>query len=1038
MNIGLLLLQEEESLDSSSHLHGGNPSQSSNNNSLLSSLMTPNHKDLSLLQCRLHNASKSGMIESIRILISEGAKIDYISVLYAVQHGKLNVLKLFLELKFHLNDNILYTNNSNFDQDNWKNLIIFYKNSKNNNQNFINFIENYAKSYGKNESSINNKINENTIEIKKNNSVLIENLLSSAINCGSIEILKLLLSNFLCNPIDLYPSELPPIHLIIKIAEDLRRKNIFSTYPSYLLPTSPSSSSLSASSTSSSSSSSNKNHSELFFAKLLLFYSYPPDLPDLDGITPLIYAIKKNEKGLALLLLLSGSDPSIPSPNGYTPLHFAARNDNFLLAKLLLYFISKRVSMIEDEEEKKIYHNRACNSLSSNGYSPLKIAIEKGSFSLVKLLVIWGCSHPPPLPIPHSSISSIPHPVSITSPSGAATSIASPTSSPSHERKELEEQIKEEEINKNLYSNLLHTYLLSNTIDIKGNQPCFLNIEEFFNFNEKELNLLNENIIKNLFNQHQIFHSSLDYPFLNKDIIQSYTVYDTLLIFLSKFLPLNSIEEENYDGFRPIHIACSRGNLSACCNLIQLKCNLNVLTSDSSQRSPLHLAILNGNLDIIHLLLSSGCDYNLLDVHGRGVLLTAAVRGIPNLLPSIIKFFGYKRIEEINIHNNNYLDSCTENLELNSNCNNNNENNVEKITYHITPVLFSLLLQKDYYGRSILHYSIQLNTEDLKFLLNLVLFSTDFYLDPVEMPYLISAIDSIDTFESPYNSFNNLIQLLFHSDSYGIEPLHASIGALNLSLYYQQHHTSCDVDSEDSAVEFSCSNLNAIKDAMVKIDQKQSQYNKSPLCFLQSSSRSASPTIENNNHEIDNNHSDNNSNNRSRIKEVYDLQNIIHPKFSNYSNFISNSFGFPYNLQNDSIDSNLDNEEFIKNLPIKSSSLSEIQKTLIYSSTPSSPSSLLRTKAKNIIKNDNFPTDDIVEEEEEDDDDNRYSTNIESYLKLYPPYPTQYHSSSSNIFSNRFMTNSNSNTIINSMLSDAGNSSIGQNRSRGNSFREVD
>ncbi|KAI9006391.1 hypothetical protein DFJ74DRAFT_625290 [Hyaloraphidium curvatum] len=63
-----------------------------------------------------------------------------------------------------------------------------------------------------------------------------------------------------------------------------------------------------------------------------------PNMPDADGVTPLVLAACYGHTGAAQELLLHGADPDVPDADGWTPLIWAANNRHASVCRVLLRF----------------------------------------------------------------------------------------------------------------------------------------------------------------------------------------------------------------------------------------------------------------------------------------------------------------------------------------------------------------------------------------------------------------------------------------------------------------------------------------------------------------------------------------------------------------------------------------------------------------------------------------------------------------------------------------------------------------------------
>lgn len=91
-----------------------------------------------------------------------------------------------------------------------------------------------------------------------------------------------------------------------------------------------------------------------------------------------------------------------------------------------------------------------------------------------------------------------------------------------------------------------------------------------------------------------------------------------------------------YNRFRPVHVACSLGNVSLLKTLLSLGANPNSKSSD--HRSPLHVAAANGVEEIVSILLAcKGVDIDSVDIHGLTPLHESIVGGHVHIALSLLQ-----------------------------------------------------------------------------------------------------------------------------------------------------------------------------------------------------------------------------------------------------------------------------------------------------------------------------------------------------------------------------------------------------------------
>lgn len=96
------------------------------------------------------------------------------------------------------------------------------------------------------------------------------------------------------------------------------------------------------------------------------------------------------------------------------------------------------------------------------------------------------------------------------------------------------------------------------------------------------------------------------------------------------------LNEIDYQGYLPIHIACSFDDVAFVQLLLNFGADINVLGKDTGF-SPVHIAVLNGNIDHLKLLIEHHADIHIADAKGCTPMHIAANSGELNALQVLVK-----------------------------------------------------------------------------------------------------------------------------------------------------------------------------------------------------------------------------------------------------------------------------------------------------------------------------------------------------------------------------------------------------------------
>jgi hypothetical protein len=120
---------------------------------------------------------------------------------------------------------------------------------------------------------------------------------------------------------------------------------------------------------------SNTGQNELDVISVLLQYKADPNLPDLDGNTPLVAAINRRDVPMVKALLTGGANPDIKRRDGYPPLVLAVAVNNSGDKDMAVALINAKANV---------------NVADNDGKTPLHWAVENNRPELVELLVKAG------------------------------------------------------------------------------------------------------------------------------------------------------------------------------------------------------------------------------------------------------------------------------------------------------------------------------------------------------------------------------------------------------------------------------------------------------------------------------------------------------------------------------------------------------------------------------------------------------------------------------------------------------------------------
>jgi ankyrin repeat protein len=290
-----------------------------------------------------------------------------------------------------------------------------------------------------------------------------------------------------------------------------------------------------------------------------------------NGLTPIMYAIKKNSISIVNYFLTLPINIEIEDNEGNNLLHYLSSNEDGVLLN----------NIFKNDKVKNLI-----NKKNQSGISPLFIAVENTNLLLVNSLMLNGAD--------------------INEINSEAKSILLL----SHEKNLSLKSVKSKKILHGLIENSsnvnIHT---SNTIKENSNTKKSL-LYEATELEDIELcNLLIKKgaNIKEKFEGNSLLHLSTKVG--NKNLVSLYLSYALL------------VDERGENGETPFMIALKKGNPSLIQFLISKGANINLANTNGD--TPLSIAVGNADLKNVQLLIQSKADVNHLNELGNNLLMEA-------------------------------------------------------------------------------------------------------------------------------------------------------------------------------------------------------------------------------------------------------------------------------------------------------------------------------------------------------------------------------------------------------------------------------
>ncbi|CAH0549306.1 unnamed protein product [Brassicogethes aeneus] len=296
-------------------------------------------------------------------------------------------------------------------------------------------------------------------------------------------------------------------------------------------------------------------------AKVLLSKDADIDAQDINGYSPLMFAVNKNHTETAKFLINHGADVNLRSSKyNSTALHDAAATENVEIAKVLL-------SKDADIDAQDI-----------NGYSPLMFAVIKNHTETAKFLINKGAD------------------VNLRGSKSNATAlhVAAATG------------------NVEIAKVLLSKDADIDAQDINGYSPLIYAVRK--NHTETAKFLINKGADVNL-------RGSKDNATALHDAAATGNV-EIANVLVSNGADINA---QDINGYSPLMCAVSNNHTETAESLINQGADVKLCCS-KDKRMALHVAAATGNVKIAKVLLSNGADINAQDINGYSPLMFAVIK----------------------------------------------------------------------------------------------------------------------------------------------------------------------------------------------------------------------------------------------------------------------------------------------------------------------------------------------------------------------------------------------------------------------------
>jgi len=313
--------------------------------------------------------------------------------------------------------------------------------------------------------------------------------------------------------------------------------------------------------------------------KLLIDNHANVNIADIGGNTPLLMAFIKNNREIIKLLIDNGANVNIADIDGNTPLITAIGKEYFNIVELM------------------IDKNANVNIANANGTTPLLLAVYNNNIEIIKLLIHKGAH------------------VNIATTDGNTPLFVAVNNNNIETIKLL--------IDKGAHVNIA---------DINGNTPLLLAV---INNNIEILKLLiDKGAHVNIANTHG------DTPLLMAVINNNIEI---LKLLIDKGPHVNIA---NINGDTPLLMAVNRNNTEIIKLLIDKNADVNITNINGD--TPLLFAVINNNIEILKLLINKGANVNITNINGDTPLLFAVIKNNREIIKLLINKGANVNITNIN------------------------------------------------------------------------------------------------------------------------------------------------------------------------------------------------------------------------------------------------------------------------------------------------------------------------------------------------------------------------------------------------------
>ena len=288
-----------------------------------------------------------------------------------------------------------------------------------------------------------------------------------------------------------------------------------------------------------------------------------------NGLTPFMYAIKKNSNAMINYFITLPINYDIEDNEGNNILHYLSSNEDDVVLN----------HIFKNEKVKNLVNKR-----NQMGISPLFLAVENANYLLVNNLIVNG-SDTNEINSEGKSVLLLSHEKNL--------------SLKSVKSKKIFFGLIENSANVNIHTtntirenSITKKSLIYEATELEDIDLCNLLIKKGANIKEK-------------FEGNSLLHLSTKLG--NKNLVSLYLSYALL------------VDERGENGETPLMIALKSGNYSLVQFLISKKANINLANTNGD--TPLSLAVANAELKIVQQLIQSKADVNHLNEYGNNLLM---------------------------------------------------------------------------------------------------------------------------------------------------------------------------------------------------------------------------------------------------------------------------------------------------------------------------------------------------------------------------------------------------------------------------------